>query len=474
MKRKGKILLTDIKADKNRAEAIKAYFENLSDAFITYSVNKLSLNYFTMKEMAEDKDPKEREEFFSYLDTIDAELKKVISPDGDVSYSKETDIDSILKVRDSITGKMKVLTAYTDAFQIYEYILNRKEAAFSEDKETVDCSDLAEKMYNFVFSDNDKVVINSKIQSLVAELPVRMTKQRFFDIISASLDIYKGSEKKSVDDFSETLRSAAGFVRPEGFDTLYPGLAAALNVLNDIDYKTINKENFDRLRSVIDEAAEIINENVTDFMMLQEIVNDTLILLYNIRPEMDKSLYPESVNASCRIIRGIAETDNIYQASEGFDEYFEKLMGAQEEAYEKLSFLVAGLYEITEGYMHDQSDDVYDKAKLLAKSDMLTSNSIFADIDDIDISPLKVVADTADADYIKSVKESLMAEFDKAFEGMAKPVKRSVMAKILSLVPVFFNTMDEIKDYFEYALTRCTDQDELMSCKLIIEDIMEG
>ena len=42
-------------------------------------------------------------------------------------------------------------------------------------------------MYNYVFQDDDKMLINSKIQSLISELPVRMTKDRFFDIINKEI-----------------------------------------------------------------------------------------------------------------------------------------------------------------------------------------------------------------------------------------------------------------------------------------------
>ena len=47
------------------------------------------------------------------------------------------------------------------------------------------------------------------------------------------------------------------------------------------------------------------------------------------------------------------------------------------------------------------------------------------------------------------------------------------MAKVLALVPVFFNSQQEIKDYFEYTLSRCNDKDELLCCSRLIEEIME-
>lgn len=59
--------------------------------------------------------------------------------------------------------------------------------------------------------ENDKVVINTRIQQFVAQLPVRMTKQRFYDILSNSFKIYKNGEKQSLIDFVEAIKEAASF-----------------------------------------------------------------------------------------------------------------------------------------------------------------------------------------------------------------------------------------------------------------------
>jgi hypothetical protein len=47
------------------------------------------------------------------------------------------------------------------------------------------------------------------------------------------------------------------------------------------------------------------------------------------------------------------------------------------------------------------------------------------------------------------------------------------MAKILSTIPVFFNTQQEIKDYIDNALVRCSNRSEVLACYVIIQGIME-
>ena len=180
MKREAKILFTDIAADRDREENIIKYQKFLASALYNYSAIKLSLNFFTGLEMS---DEYENE----YITKIGLILKNTVLAGKKPS---DDDIKTITDLRDSITGKMKVLTSYTDALEIFEYVLNRREADIKgTTSANVDIYSLADAMYRFVFSDNDKVIVNTRIQDFIAQLPVRMTKQRFLDIVTNSLSI---------------------------------------------------------------------------------------------------------------------------------------------------------------------------------------------------------------------------------------------------------------------------------------------
>ena len=47
-----------------------------------------------------------------------------------------------------------------------------------------------------------------------------------------------------------------------------------------------------------------------------------------------------------------------------------------------------------------------------------------------------------------------------------------MMAKVLATMPVFFDSQDEIKEYFVSALSGCGDNSELKACENIVNDIM--
>ena len=494
MKRTSKILLTDINADRDRENSLIKYQKLMAAAFTNYATIKLSLNLFTMYEMSEEIGLDRRDEIEGYIDTVDAAIRSVyIDKESVESENYKACLDEVIKARDSITRKMKILTAYTDAFEIYEYIINRREPeVLGTIDESIDVSALANSMYEFVFSENDKMLVNTRIQEFIAQLPVRMTKSRFMDIISNSLAIYRGGEKKSVDEFVQMLRDAMLMDIPDGFNDEYPRLYEIYKTFKDTDYKVLDRAGYDKLSDMLTEGTELIQSAVTDYLMLTEIINDVLIILYT-NGIADKSFIVKTTDKaeidiqtvdtskltkyeiSSLILTELVKADDIYEASKRFDEYFVQLEGAQEDAYEELLGIEVNLDDLNGTYYEMYGDDIKNAFDCLTKADILTSSSLFMDIDkssESGDSIVSVVSDEADDIYILETKNSLEEDIDELFKTFSKQEKRSVMAKVLSLMPVFFNSQQEILEYFEYALNSCSDKAELTACRDIVNDLM--
>ena len=468
MKKQSKILLTDINADRDRENALIKYQKLLAFAFEKYATIKMSLNLFTMYEKSEDISMDRREEVEGYIDLINTAIREVIVEKTGVDSETLSDISN---ARDTITSRMKVLTAYTDALEIYEYMLNRREPEVQGTvDETIDVGQLANNMYEFVFSENDKMLINTRIQEFIAQLPVRMTKNRFFDIISNSLAIYRGGEQKAVREFIETIKDASLMDLPKGFDSDYPRLYEIYKALKDADYQNIDKSQYNELSDMLTEATSIIESAVTDYMMLIEIINDILIILYT-DSISDKSYADDHYNTSSKILAELVKADDIYQASEQFNELFVSLEGVQESSYEELAFIESNLDDLYATYYEMyENENIKERFDNLLKADKLTSTSLFMDIDDD--RAISVVVDEADDVFISEEKTELLDDFEELFKTISRYEKRSIMAKVLSLMPVFFNTQQEIRDYFEYALSSCNDKAELTACRDIVNDLM--
>ncbi|HCA21626.1 MAG TPA: hypothetical protein DEO87_04540 [Lachnospiraceae bacterium] len=465
MKRETKNIIKDLKAGRNLGTNVRRYSEILSTAFTNYAAVKLSLNLFTLMEMIDELPSDRRAE----TNRMVATLRRTLTDGFSGKAITDEDIAEVIKIREAVTARMKILTAYTDACSIYEYVLDRKKPA--EDPEAaLDTAGIAENMYNYVFQENDKMLINSKIQTLIAELPVRMTKDRFFDIISNTLNIYRGGEKEAVNDFIEMIKTAAVLTLPEGFETEYPELFEIYDNLTKTDVKALDANGVNVLSGEIYRATEIINSYVTDQLMLIEIINDSLTVLFTIN-NIDKSLLNDKYDISVKIITETLAAEDIYKAAEGFDELFVSLEGIQEDAYETLATVESSLFDICDSYSEPiETEGLTEVFAKLNKADKLTSTSLFIDLD----RDIRVVSDAADEIFISDVKVDFEEAMRKKLDSLSIPVRRAVMAKVLSVLPVFFNNKEEIREYFNYALDKCSDKSELATSVDKINEIILG
>ncbi|MDE5864143.1 MAG: hypothetical protein K2H34_07345, partial [Lachnospiraceae bacterium] len=219
MKKEDKTVIREMVKHKNLEINIPAYGVAYINAVYEYSLIRLVLGYYTMKEVEQDTGQVSADAFLAQaMERIHTLLFQTILGKDSVEDDKAA-LEEIHSVREELTEKMTVLTAYTDTLQIYEYVLNRIEYRITGEKIDVDETELAAKVFGYLFNDRDKMVVNSKIQMVTGQLPIRMTKNRFFDYLTDTLNIYKGSDKSSVDGFVDMLQSAALLELPKGYGT---------------------------------------------------------------------------------------------------------------------------------------------------------------------------------------------------------------------------------------------------------------
>ena len=121
-----KKLVTDIQRDKDLDTKLPEYAELLGRQYNCYATVKGSMNYYTMKEVCDEQDDKNTDvcKYFALLTgLLDRHLVKREAVDED-------SMEAIAQLRSNVEYKMHILTAYTDAYEIYEYVLNRLEGRF--------------------------------------------------------------------------------------------------------------------------------------------------------------------------------------------------------------------------------------------------------------------------------------------------------------------------------------------------------
>lgn len=466
MKSRFKILVTDINREKEPEVKLPEYAAMLNNQYNCYATVKTSMNYYTMREMLSGQD--KNSDAVRYFNLLTGLIKKHIVGREAV---EDKAVETVRQLRANVEHKMKNLTAYADGYEIYEYILNRIEAGIKGGVEQIDVEQLSTRLFRYVFSENDAVVINSKLQLLMAQLPVRMTKNKFYDIVTNTLSIYKGGETSSVDEFADMLRAAVLIRKPKGFETEYPFLYHVYCDLREADYKDMREDTFDSLRERLSRAAAVINQDVSVYMLLQEIINDTYTMLLTVGQAYEENMKVSGYKAAISILDACASCESMEEAAESMFSEFMHIEGVQEDVYENVMILEAAFDDIRQRYETlIDSLALQDSFARLSVVSRLLSTSLFVDLDR-DYG--QEAGETADSAYIMKLRDALTAELANAFEGKDRRVVRSMMSKLLASMPIFMNSQQEIKDYFDYVLENCKDDSELTACSKLVNELME-
>ncbi len=454
--------IKDIKKETNQDARFEKYADCVKEYYNYYATVKLSMNYYTIKEMVGERSDISSE-VIKHLADVTALLKTYVVSDEEVS---DSDIALIKKIRGDVERRMQILTSYTDGYETYEYILNRIEAGIKKQVEEVDIDELSSKVFQYIFSNNDKVVINSKLQLVMSQLPVRMTKAKFYDVVTNTLNIYKGGDKKAAADFVDMLEKTTLIDLPPDFEQEYPMLYSVYHKLKDTDYKQVDAKAYDSLCDELSGAVSFIENESTFLVLFQEIVNDTFaILLTNGMKAINTS--KNGYQSAVAIISACTDDKIIDMEDKTIMDAFISIEGVQEELLESVYVLQTMQEEFMASIGEDEacSGDAF---WLVSTLDKLLSTSLFISLEeDTDLSGV------ADGDYIAKLREMLTGKLTELFDSNPMIVNRSIMCKLLSAMPIFLNSQQEIKSYLDYVLGNCRDMSELTACNRLLNELIE-
>ncbi len=462
--------LTNIAAElskgKNVDMNLPRYADGMNSLYGRMGYVKLALNLYSFAEVyGEDTEYTQLVSDYA-LRLANAITEGISGDNADVGSAKVLeDIDAL---REELIGRMEVLTAYTDRFQIFEYVLNRIEYNYKECDVNSDYYDdkFEKDIINYIVSDKDNTVVNMKIGQVVSQIPMRLSKNKFFELLRDALTLYKGSDTTAVDDFIYMLRSVSMLHTPEGFDSAFSALADRLAKLESYSYVDMSKEDYLEAEGTLTEATEYV-VNVTDvFVLLMDAVNDAYMVLLT----ADNALVDGSARQHCLKIIDMALDaiyDRVLPIEDSFDS-FVAIEGVQERLSTQLASDSYALDDVKNSHM-DRVEalgltQTYEK---LFKLEKLSSGSSFMKLVEDELS--NIIADEA---YINNRCDELVNELMDFFSEHERPFNRAVMSGILGSLPVFFNNMEEIKKYIHVALGQCSDEAERKSCMKLMLDLM--
>lgn len=453
--------MSDIKKGKNLERSLSAFAKDLSAAYGSSAILNLSMNYANY--FVNSKEKETDRSFAGIGDKINALIKSTIV-EGNVS--KES-IEEIENIREEVKARVDAATAFLSAFENFNYVLSRKLPNKEYDGKEFDTDDEARKILAYIFEDDDNIAINSKIQRVISELPVRYTKGKFFDIIETSVDRYTGAEKKALKAFAYMVRQAGMIYDLDNMQKLYPELADEFEYFKNFEFDKATKKQLltesVKLNSTIARCSELTDDGI----LVMEVVNDLYAVLLNW-----DSINKEDAELEVEMITFTNESfANEDRSLEEFDvkmaEIFTKLEGKLEAVYEDLMSYEGTLFDVQNRFVNEASEFGYkDKYDDLYKCSILKQGSLFADLNDLEDTGL---TETADLDKLK---DTLKSEFDRIFNEVDRSVRRGIMAQVIGSIPVYFENRTEVMDYIRSSLVSCNSREELVGTINAVTEII--
>ncbi len=419
--------------------------KRLMSAVYRYAFAGLAMNYYMFYENLEE---------YPELDGLIREKEECLAPvllgfmSGDVSKEQLTEELDTLRCRNR--QDMEVLAAYGDSFSIYEYVLNRIERRFVKmDPPSRTTEEFVSLVLDNLSTSDDATILDSRMRSLVSQLPIRYTRQKFYGMVHDRLSVYIGAGQKGIDGLFYMLRTAAMAQQPENMDKAEPELWNFLACLKNENYRNMDSDGYMLCKKSLFDGMELLNKKSDICLLFENVVNNLYAVLLS---HDDAMIDTAEDQVFKKILSGLREL--FARGEKSMDgaltEALMDLEGIQESAAPRLQFA--------------ENEPDAD----LRKAEKLLSDSPFVDLKEEENDDLP-----ADRQWIDEKAKEFCDQLEKLFAGMPRIVMRAVMASVLSQLPMLFGSVSEFQEYVEGSLLSCTDFAEREACMEIIEKELE-
>jgi len=308
IKHKLKKHLMDVK---ELEEAVQYLFREQEHHHIIKSVITAGLEYVTLLDLVYD-----REIDLTYKDEFLAEVYQFVENTMnhfeawlylDESQRKEQ-ISRLEEMRSGIIKRVNVLEAYENEIHVYNTLNHKKQYRNQMEAQEfidIDCNYFSSMVVDFILSGEGSFVQGEKLRLILTELPVRITRQKFFDYITESMSKYYGGYINDLDNFINVLREAFYPKGVEGYGEYFTSFSEAIGEIEDSYLNGRIEDASDKL-----EQTGMKVEYLSNFCyFLISIINKLLVLLHRDN-KIAKDYIKEEPDIS-RVIHLLKETKSI-------------------------------------------------------------------------------------------------------------------------------------------------------------------
>ena len=415
---------------------------------------RLALNFYTAYEAAAEKKGFENDRISGLYDRFCELLDACLKGQSDCGADE---------LRQDVIREMEKVTDYTDAFQAYEYVMNRIEGRFAPKligKKPEDTESLTEEnpvlVYNCARSGSPTRTDAGDYRTA----PVRFTKQKFFALLEDRLSIYKGLPRSGFEDILYILRSEGLLNRPMAREEAYGTLFDRMKAFEQADLRHLTAQEYRHLASELEEGSREINALSGEILCLIDMVNDLCVILLAQGTAVSDLSCEQNTKEILKGIQTLFASKEWEDIPEEVTDRLPALEGKQEQYFEQWFRDDISLEELQE--------ENGPEAEAAWKAGLLMSGSAFMSLEKPDADETEV-----DEAFFREKLDALFKDMGERWKELPKAVVRAAMAKCLSSLPANFQSLDEAREYIQGSLDSCSDEIEREACADLIRGLME-
>ena len=350
------------------------------------------------------------------------------------------------------------------ALRLYENMLEvilerfRPEEALPSDEELT--ARFMDRMSNAVR------VERALVWEMLSGLPVRLTRDRFYQTLSERLSVFKGGDPDIFLSRIEDLKEQAAMSFKDIQDPSYSKELEALDkVLRSKKPEEFTEEEAEDLKEKADALRKELERRTSFCGLLEDVLNALLAvsLAASYGVDIQDLLDPEKDEVKLLLnnteVYEAASEDAYNEALQASMELCASIEGRPEEALDRFNSLYQELERKYSGKKHAWNEEAEKELRFGRFLNKVYSGSSYAACAALtaltgeEKDPLEDEAwETETAAVIKEMQEDL--------EETTRFYRRSVMASVLRVLPPALNSMEEVENLFYSALSGCRDQAE--------------
>lgn len=446
-----KALLAGRELEKN----LPVYLKGVAGAYFGMANYNLAMQYTTFSQAVAGHEIllDEREEYYvgELSDLIMGYLSENVSP-----QFYEDGIKKLFSLRERLCADMQAVTDFSDKLYLHEYVMKRLAPKMETGVEEFDEKAATQELMAFLFEESRKESLRENISFLISELPLRMTRARFFAWVRSSAAAFRELDAEGLNRTFYMLYSAAGLMEPEGRER-FPELGAVLAFFDALEYRSLNEEKYEEAKVMLESATEQLNRVSDIYMSLMEIAN-SLTSVFLTAPYV--SAEDGQAAECCKRAISLNFKEEPATEEEVFDA-FAAFEGVPEELEAELLREEAFLEEfpVKDDLIGAMMQKVLYTRIRYAKQ--LHTTSLFVVLDE-----------KFEETGFEEELEKFCSALSEKLDGGQKGINRARMAQVLYHLPVPFTRSSEVQSYILAAFENCHDMSEKQASRRILLEFM--